>query len=188
MLPIPREIHVKALHQVANANQRAKDLGRGIIHLDDWLVTIAASAGLCFYCRRNIGMLYLHMDHRVPFCRGGENARKNLVACCKSCNSKKAHRTAFEYVQRMRVSLASAPMQRTPPDGYIGTEEAANELCMTGRAFWALCRQLGVRVRSLPYREEPPGRRHCVANDDLDRIRQHKDAETEARREQMWRR
>jgi len=47
------------------------------------------SAGLCHYCRRQVGAKALTTDHVIPLIRGGRSIRANLVPCCKDCNSKK---------------------------------------------------------------------------------------------------
>jgi 5-methylcytosine-specific restriction enzyme A len=47
------------------------------------------SAGLCYYCRRDVGVKALTMDHVVPLGRGGRSVRGNVVPCCKACNDRK---------------------------------------------------------------------------------------------------
>ena len=45
--------------------------------------------GVCYYCRRRVGIRVLGMDHIVPLGRGGRSVRGNVVPACKDCNSKK---------------------------------------------------------------------------------------------------
>jgi len=45
--------------------------------------------GVCYYCRRNVGIKALTMDHLVPLGRGGRSVRGNVVAACKDCNDRK---------------------------------------------------------------------------------------------------
>ena len=45
--------------------------------------------GVCYYCRRPVGIRTLSMDHLVPLGRGGRSVRGNVVPACKDCNSKK---------------------------------------------------------------------------------------------------
>jgi 5-methylcytosine-specific restriction endonuclease McrA len=45
--------------------------------------------GVCYYCRRRVGLRVLTMDHIVPLGRGGRSVRGNVVPACKDCNSKK---------------------------------------------------------------------------------------------------
>ena len=47
------------------------------------------SDGVCYYCRRTVGIRVLSMDHVVPLGRGGRSVRGNVVPACKDCNSKK---------------------------------------------------------------------------------------------------
>lgn len=50
--------------------------------------------GLCFYCPAPADTI----DHRIPLCRGGTALPANLVPACRSCNSRKRHRTQTEYL------------------------------------------------------------------------------------------
>jgi 5-methylcytosine-specific restriction endonuclease McrA len=45
---------------------------------------------------RGCGNPATSLDHLMPYSRGGENAPRNLVACCTNCNSKKHARTPEE--------------------------------------------------------------------------------------------
>jgi 5-methylcytosine-specific restriction protein A len=47
------------------------------------------STGICYYCRRQVGVHVLTMDHLVPLGRGGRSVRGNVVAACKDCNTRK---------------------------------------------------------------------------------------------------
>ena len=47
------------------------------------------SDGVCYYCRRLVGIRALSMDHIVPLGRGGRSVRGNVVPACKDCNSRK---------------------------------------------------------------------------------------------------
>jgi 5-methylcytosine-specific restriction endonuclease McrA len=47
------------------------------------------AAGLCYYCRRQVGRGALTMDHLVPLGRGGRSVRGNVVPACKDCNTRK---------------------------------------------------------------------------------------------------
>ncbi len=60
--------------------------------------------GECHYCRARVAPKELTMDHIVPVIRGGRSTKHNLVACCKSCNSKKKYMVPVEwqvYVQSL---------------------------------------------------------------------------------------
>ena len=47
----------------------------------------------CQYCGRRIGEpgVRLHVDHRVPVSKGGDNAMSNLVTACEECNLGKSN-------------------------------------------------------------------------------------------------
>jgi len=45
--------------------------------------------GKCPYCGIEISLLHFSLDHIKPIKKGGTNHLNNLIACCKSCNSKK---------------------------------------------------------------------------------------------------
>ncbi|HEV8437373.1 MAG TPA: HNH endonuclease [Methylomirabilota bacterium] len=62
------------------------------------------AAGVCHYCRREVGAKALGMDHVVPLIRGGRSVRANIVPACKDCNAKKQSLLAWEweaYVQNL---------------------------------------------------------------------------------------
>lgn len=45
----------------------------------------------CQYCGKKLSPNKLTIDHIIPKYKGGGNSWKNLVAACKSCNSKKGN-------------------------------------------------------------------------------------------------
>ena len=55
-------------------------------------------AGVCHYCKRNVGADALTMDHVVPVARGGTSTKGNVVPCCKDCNAKKTCLTPAEQI------------------------------------------------------------------------------------------
>lgn len=52
--------------------------------------------GICYYCQNKFKPEELTMDHVIPIARGGKSNKKNCVACCKDCNTKKGHKTTAE--------------------------------------------------------------------------------------------
>ena len=52
----------------------------------------------CMYCG---GVVFedATIDHVLPLCRGGTHELRNLVVCCKSCNSRKGQKTLEEWLQ-----------------------------------------------------------------------------------------
>jgi 5-methylcytosine-specific restriction enzyme A len=60
--------------------------------------------GVCHYCRRQVGIRALGMDHVVPLGRGGRSVRGNVVPSCKDCNSRKQSLLPVEwgaYLERL---------------------------------------------------------------------------------------
>jgi len=53
--------------------------------------------GVCYYCRRRVGIRTLSMDHIVPLGRGGRSVRGNVVPACKNCNSQKQSMLPVEW-------------------------------------------------------------------------------------------
>jgi len=49
----------------------------------------------CYYCGDNESGL--HIEHRIPFSRGGSNWPANLVPSCPSCNLQKGTKTETEF-------------------------------------------------------------------------------------------
>lgn len=71
--------------QAYRANRRAERYGvLGRITAAD--VRVVMALGHCFYCGTTE---HLGLDHVKPLHAGGENARRNLVACCVPCNASK---------------------------------------------------------------------------------------------------
>lgn len=54
------------------------------------------AVGLCHYCQQKFVKEDLTMDHILPIGRGGHSTKGNIVASCKTCNSKKASLTPVE--------------------------------------------------------------------------------------------
>ncbi len=55
------------------------------------------AAGVCHYCRRQVGARGLTVDHVVPLVRGGRSVKVNMVPCCKDCNTRKQSLLAWEW-------------------------------------------------------------------------------------------
>lgn len=52
----------------------------------------------CAYCEIELNGLY-HVEHMLPFSRGGSNDWSNLAIACASCNVSKGTKTAEEFMQ-----------------------------------------------------------------------------------------
>lgn len=65
----------KVVHRYANSLQRIQ-----VYNLDN---------GNCHYCGVVLNVKGFHVDHKVPFSKGGETKLSNLVASCYMCNGAK---------------------------------------------------------------------------------------------------
>lgn len=60
----------------------------------------------CVYC----GDGATEIDHKTPISRGGSDSKRNVVACCKSCNKEKHTKTVKEYFKyREKIKLTHRP-------------------------------------------------------------------------------
>ena len=57
--------------------------------------------GLCFYCLRSLTVLVRTIDHVVPRAQSGRNTYRNLVSCCRDCNSKKGQTPAEDFLRSL---------------------------------------------------------------------------------------
>ncbi len=86
------------LHHMEISEQdvkREKEKARKLRRSEWWLRRI--NAGICHYCRRQVGRDQLTMDHVVPLSRGGKSKKGNIVAACKECNNKKKYLLPIEW-------------------------------------------------------------------------------------------
>ena len=63
-----------------------------------WLQKV--QEGICHYCGGKFKPDEITMDHIVPISRGGKSSKGNIVAACKTCNSKKKYYTPAEIILR----------------------------------------------------------------------------------------
>jgi 5-methylcytosine-specific restriction endonuclease McrA len=56
----------------------------------------------CVYCGNGPEDSILTLDHLIPQELGGENEVKNLVTCCKTCNSMKGAKTIRQFFVYLR--------------------------------------------------------------------------------------
>lgn len=75
--------------------RREKDKARALRKTQWWARKRAE--GRCYYCRRKVTPGELTMDHIVPLIRGGKSTKGNIVAACKTCNSRKKHMLPMEW-------------------------------------------------------------------------------------------
>lgn len=61
----------------------------------------AREGGVCFYCLRRIGPEMQCLDHVIPRAQLGPNSYRNLVSCCRECNSRKGERPAADFLRSL---------------------------------------------------------------------------------------
>lgn len=84
----------RAAHE---ANHRAKQIGlEEAITPCDIKAVFSAQNGLCRWCGVEVGP-DCHLDHAVPFARGGHNVRGNLAITCPECNRRKGTKLPEEF-------------------------------------------------------------------------------------------
>jgi 5-methylcytosine-specific restriction endonuclease McrA len=64
---------------------------QGRFSFEEWLGKIEYHGWRCFYCKRELKLKSIEMDHRKPISRGGSNWLANLVPACRSCNRRKSN-------------------------------------------------------------------------------------------------
>ncbi len=89
--------------------RREKDKARQLRQSQWWKNVIGR--GECHYCRKRFHPDELTMDHIVPIIRGGNSTRRNVVPCCKECNSKKKYLLPVEwqdYLTKIRADCTQS--------------------------------------------------------------------------------
>jgi 5-methylcytosine-specific restriction endonuclease McrA len=56
-----------------------------------------ADSGNCHYCGIALNLKGFHVDHKVPFSKGGATELDNLVASCYMCNGAKHTMNYFKF-------------------------------------------------------------------------------------------
>lgn len=57
----------------------------------------------CFYCGKHIDYTNCTRDHYIPLIKGGSDTIENIVACCKSCNSKKRNMLPEDFMNKLTI-------------------------------------------------------------------------------------
>lgn len=89
------------------SSENAKPKSRPDLNRSDWKdirLQIAARDGLvCHYCKAAVKPKSFTVDHLIPFAKGGTENLSNLVACCRSCNSKKGAKDYGDFTAMERT-------------------------------------------------------------------------------------
>lgn len=84
------------LKWAATYRQRANQHGCTYVEDVDRRTVWALDGMHCCGCRNFILLEDMHLDHIVPFSRGGEHSYANVQTLCSSCNKRKLNRTNAE--------------------------------------------------------------------------------------------
>jgi hypothetical protein len=55
----------------------------------------------CFYCLTKLSEETCELDHVVPEAKGRNNSYRNIVSACHSCNRKKSHQDAADFIRML---------------------------------------------------------------------------------------
>lgn len=78
-------------HRSTNTVRTARR--RLIIERDDWT---------CYLCSKKLTYSEIHIDHLVPYSRGGSSDSSNLSVACAFCNISRGNRIGIEQLHRLR--------------------------------------------------------------------------------------
>jgi len=79
--------------------RRARKLGSTNGYMPEWTerVLFGMQEGKCLYCRIDLNLSGIHLEHMVPLSRGGNHNIMNLCLSCPLCNLRKHTMTAEEF-------------------------------------------------------------------------------------------
>lgn len=100
--------HARVIGLIAVHRRKAREmLVKGNLSHSDAELLIAKAKGLCVYCGKKTK---LTLDHVIPISKGGANSSRNIIPCCKSCNSQKGTKTVEDWLYSTHgaVGLARA--------------------------------------------------------------------------------
>jgi 5-methylcytosine-specific restriction endonuclease McrA len=82
-----KKLIAKWRSQVFDGKVRANMRGvKNTLTMEQWEELVEQSEGICGYCKTFVGIEAISMDHRKPFCKGGDNTAENVIPCCLKCN------------------------------------------------------------------------------------------------------
>jgi len=102
------------LRRVELQNQRGA--AAGVMRYEDVYQLLARARGgprrSCYYCKRPSSKKRLHIEHKLPLCRGGTHAAENLCVACVECNVAKGTMSAEEFLRSTRFREIQAKAQK----------------------------------------------------------------------------
>ena len=82
----------------------------------------------CAYCGRELPIFQLTLDHIIPQAKGGKTTKKNLVLCCRRCNTKKGCQMLYEVPDIITTNKVSQKIiDRLADYYYINKKGEKNE-------------------------------------------------------------
>jgi hypothetical protein len=110
----------KAKHPRLHKRRYAKhDQRQGLLERDE---------SACRYCGKLVSNRTANMDHVNPWNLGGRTNSKNLVTCCRECNTKKGNKTSWTpkpigyYTQDMMLGQPAEPEPAKHVQPYINRD------------------------------------------------------------------
>ncbi|MBI1819284.1 MAG: HNH endonuclease [Nitrospirae bacterium] len=83
----------------------------------------------CFYCLREIQRDDFYLDHLLPRTKGGQNYKTNLVASCRTCNTKKNATEQEEFLlQVYRRGLITQEEYQGQKEKLVKLKEEYNQI------------------------------------------------------------
>lgn len=83
----------------------------------------------CFYCLREIQRDDFYLDHLLPQTKGGRNYKTNLVASCRTCNTKKNATESEEFLSQVyRKGLITQEEYQKQKEKLVKLKEEYNQI------------------------------------------------------------
>jgi len=106
----------RRLRQVVDARREAQKRNAPLNDFTaaQWLEVQEAQEHRCYYCgKRSKG--HLTQDHLTPLSQGGSHTLHNVIACCRSCNSRKGTHPPLIPVQPLLLTISKSRMPECGP-------------------------------------------------------------------------
>jgi hypothetical protein len=73
-----------------------------------WIECLQSSKGYCAYCRVQVGVKHLTMEHIVPMSKGGLHCLNNCVPVCRNCNNRKTRLALDYFLAKLNLPMSLA--------------------------------------------------------------------------------
>jgi len=68
----------------------------------------AEQEGRCVYCRTDLSIVQVHLDHRMPLKLGGTNSDDNVQLLCRKCNLRKGAKHPDDFERQIGYAPSTA--------------------------------------------------------------------------------